>query len=250
MAFGLGSAACAAAPNLGALIAARAVQGLGAPALLPCSLALIVHQFPDPRARARALGAWGGMGSLGVALGPVLGGALIATVGWRAIFLVNVPVCALTGWLLIRYVSESEPDTTRRTDLPGLVLGVAELAGITAAFIEAGREGWLSPLPDALGAAGIVTAAAFIWWKERSPGGPGEPPCRALVRLAVAEHPAPGGLPRDVGDPPADQIPAAHGQTSMPGTGRQRPVPGTCRRSTGSGTTRRRCPRRRPRWRR
>jgi MFS transporter, DHA2 family, methylenomycin A resistance protein len=160
-AFGIGSAACAAAPDLGALIAARAVQGLGASALLPCSLSLIVHQFPDSGGRARALGVWGGMGSLGVALGPVIGGALIATVGWRAIFLVNVPVCALTAWLLIRYVSESEPDTTRRADLPGLLLGVAALAGITAAFIEAGREGWLSPLPDALGAAGIVIAAAF-----------------------------------------------------------------------------------------
>jgi DHA2 family methylenomycin A resistance protein-like MFS transporter len=167
-AFGIGSAACAAAPGLGALIAARTVQGLGASALLPCSLSLIVHQFPDTRARARALGVWGGMGSLGVALGPVLGGALIATVGWRAIFLVNVPVCALTAWLLIRYVAESEPDTTRRTDLPGLLLGIAALAGITAAFIEAGREGWLSPLPAALGAAGIVTAAALVVVESKS----------------------------------------------------------------------------------
>ncbi|HLX51047.1 MAG TPA: MFS transporter, partial [Streptosporangiaceae bacterium] len=175
-AFGIGSAACAAAPGLGALIAARAVQGLGASALLPCSLSLIVHQYPGTRARARALGVWGGMGSLGVALGPVLGGGLIATVGWRAIFLVNVPVCALTAWLLIRYVAESEPDTTRRTDLPGLLLGIGALAGITAAFIEAGREGWLSPLPDALGAAGIVTAAAFTVTEAKFSGRSGRDP--------------------------------------------------------------------------
>ncbi|HEV2252104.1 MAG TPA: MFS transporter, partial [Streptosporangiaceae bacterium] len=83
-AFAVGSAACAAAPSLGVLIAARAVQGLGASALLPCSLALLVHQFPDPRARAGALGVWGGMGSLGVALGPVFGGALVAMAGWRS----------------------------------------------------------------------------------------------------------------------------------------------------------------------
>jgi MFS transporter, DHA2 family, methylenomycin A resistance protein len=82
--FALGSAACAAAPQLSVLIAARAVQGLGASALLPCSLALLVHQFPDPAARARALGVWGGMGSLGVALGPVAGGALVAEAGWRS----------------------------------------------------------------------------------------------------------------------------------------------------------------------
>jgi len=89
VAFALGSAACAAAPALGVLIAARAVQGLGASAMLPCSLALLVHQFPDPRARARALGVWGGMGSLGVALGSLLGPALslhvpllVATAGY------------------------------------------------------------------------------------------------------------------------------------------------------------------------
>jgi DHA2 family methylenomycin A resistance protein-like MFS transporter len=101
--FAIGSAACAAAPSLGVLAAARAVQGLGASALLPCSLALIVHQFPDPKERARALGVWGGMGSVGVALGPVAGGALVAAVGWRSIFLVNVPICLLTVILLRRY---------------------------------------------------------------------------------------------------------------------------------------------------
>src|ERR1700729_545558 len=106
-AFAVGSAACAAAPSLGVLIAARAVQGLGASALLPCSLALLVHQFPDPRARAGALGVWGGLGSLGVALGPVFGGVLVAMAGWRSIFLVNVPVCALTVILLRRHVTES-----------------------------------------------------------------------------------------------------------------------------------------------
>jgi len=79
--FAAGSAACAAAPSLAVLIAARAVQGLGASALLPCSLALLVHQFPDPAARARALGVWGGLGSLGVALRPVAGGALVAAAG-------------------------------------------------------------------------------------------------------------------------------------------------------------------------
>jgi MFS transporter, DHA2 family, methylenomycin A resistance protein len=161
-AFAAGSAACAAAPDLGALVAARTVQGLGAAALLPCSLSLIVHQFPDRRARARALGVWGGMGSLGVALGPVVGGALIALWSWRGIFLVNVPVCALTGWLLVRFVAESEPDPGRRADLPGTLLAVVSLAGLTAAFIEAGRVGWLAPLPDALGAVGLVAAVCFV----------------------------------------------------------------------------------------
>ena len=165
--FAAGSAACALAPGLGVLIAARAVQGLGASALLPCSLALIVHRFPDRGARARALGVWGAMGSLGVALGPVLGGVLIALAGWRAIFLVNVPVCVLTGWLLVRYVPESPPDPARRVDLPGLLLGVAALAALTAGFIEAGQQGWLAPLPAVLGAAAIAATLFFLMAERR-----------------------------------------------------------------------------------
>ena len=148
-------------PALSVLIAARAVQGLGASALLPCSLALIVHQFPDPRARARALGVWGAMGSVGVALGPVLGGALVAAAGWRSIFLVNVPVCVLTMAMLRRYVGESPKNPNRRTDVPGLLLGAATLAGLTAGFITAGQQGWLAPLPGALLAAALLARLAL-----------------------------------------------------------------------------------------
>ncbi len=165
--FGAGSAACAAAPTIGVLIAARAAQGLGASALLPCSLALLVHQFPDARARARALGVWGGMGSLGVALGPVIGGGIVALASWRLIFVINVPVCAATIVLLRRYVPESPLDTSRRIDLWGLVLGVGALAALTAGFITAGQQGWLAPVPDALLAAGVGIAAAFTVAEHR-----------------------------------------------------------------------------------
>ena len=169
--FALGSAACAAAPSIGVLIAARAVQGLGASALLPCSLALLVHQFPDHKERARALGVWGGMGSLGVALGPVAGGALVAALGWRSIFLVNVPICLLTVVLLRRFAQESPTHPDRRTDVPGLLLGVTMLAALTASFITAGGQGqgWTRPLPVALLAAGLVAAWAFIRAERRHP---------------------------------------------------------------------------------
>jgi MFS transporter, DHA2 family, methylenomycin A resistance protein len=167
--FAAGSAACAAAPALGVLIAARAVQGLGASALLPCSLALLVHQFPDPRARARALGVWGAMGSLGVALGPVLGGVLVASAGWRSIFGVNVPICLLTVVLLRRHVAESPLNPARRLDLAGMLLGAASLAGLTAGFITAGQRGWLSPAPDALLAAGLAAAWLFVRAERRRP---------------------------------------------------------------------------------
>jgi MFS transporter, DHA2 family, methylenomycin A resistance protein len=167
--FAVGSAACAAAPQLSVLIAARAVQGLGASALLPCSLALLVHQFPDPAARARALGVWGGMGSLGVALGPVAGGALVAAAGWRSIFLVNVPICAVTIVMLRRYVTESPQNPDRRTDVPGLLLGVAALAGLTAAFITAGEQGWTKPLPGALLVSGLIAGWLFLRAERTQP---------------------------------------------------------------------------------
>jgi MFS transporter, DHA2 family, methylenomycin A resistance protein len=165
--FGAGSAACAAAPTLGVLIAARAVQGLGAAALLPCSLALLVHQFPDARARARALGVWGGMGSLGVALGPVIGGGIVALASWRLIFVINVPVCATTIFLLRRRVPESPRNASRRIDLWGLPLGVGALGGFTAGFITAGQQGWLAPVPDALLAAGVGFGALFALAEHR-----------------------------------------------------------------------------------
>ncbi len=161
MVFGVGSAACAAAPTLGVLIAARAFQGLGASALIPCSLALLVHQFPDPRSRARAIGVWGAMGAIGVALGPVLGGVLVAVATWRLIFVINVPVCALTVFLLRRYVAESPRNSSRRIDIWGLLLGVGALTGVTAGFITAGQQGWLAPVPVALLASGAAVAAAF-----------------------------------------------------------------------------------------
>jgi len=168
-AFAAGSAACAVAPQLGVLIAARAVQGLGASAMLPCSLALLVHQFPDPSQRARALGVWGGMGSLGVALGPVAGGVLVTVAGWRSIFLVNVPICLLTIVLLRRYVTESPKNPGRRADLPGLLLGMTMLAALTASFVTAGQQGWLAPLPGALLGAGLVTGWLFLRAERRQP---------------------------------------------------------------------------------
>jgi hypothetical protein len=126
--FALGSAACAGATSLTVLIVARVVQAAGAATLMPCSLALIVHGFPEAHERRRALGLWGGASGIGLAAGPVLGGVLIAAFGWRAIFLVNVPVAAAAALLLVRHVDETRrhrhpldvPGSTARDRRPGL----------------------------------------------------------------------------------------------------------------------------------
>ena len=109
------------------------------------------------------------MGSLGVALGPVIGGVLVTVAGWRSIFLVNVPICLLTIALLRRYATESPRNPDRRADVPGLLLGVTMLAALTASFITAGQQGWLAPLPGALLGAGLVTAWLFLRAERRHP---------------------------------------------------------------------------------
>ena len=93
--FGAASAACGAAPSAGTLVAARAAQGVGASLMLPGTLAVITNAYPDVRRRARAIGTWAAIGSIALPAGPLLGGALIDAVGWRAIFFLNLPVCAL-----------------------------------------------------------------------------------------------------------------------------------------------------------
>ena len=164
--FGLASAACTFAPTMGWLVAARTVQGFGAAGLLPCSLALIVGQFPDPKKRAGALGVWGGIGSLGMATGPVVGGSLIALADWRAIFLVNVPFSLVTIALVYLSVVES-PRRERRTDPAGLVLGIVALGALTGGLIEAGQRGWTDPLSVALIVVGVLGGVGFVLVERR-----------------------------------------------------------------------------------
>jgi MFS transporter, DHA2 family, methylenomycin A resistance protein len=166
--FALASVLCAAAPGVAALIVARTLQGIGAAALLPCSLALIVQQFPDPRERAHALGVWGGVSGIGMAAGPVLGGVLIAVAGWRAIFLVNVPVCLVAIVMIRRWAAESPGRQAGPLDLPGLVLGTLALAGLAGGVIEAGQRGWTHPLPLALMIGGALLVPLFVRVEQRA----------------------------------------------------------------------------------
>jgi MFS transporter, DHA2 family, methylenomycin A resistance protein len=158
--FAFGSATCSIAVSLPVLIASRLLQGLGAAWLMPCSLALIAHTFPDAGARRRALAIWGGVSGVGLACGPVLGGVLTSAISWRAIFLVNVPVAAIAARLLVRHVPETSR-SRRPLDVPGQILAIAGLSLVTAGFVVAGENGWGSSLSLVLLAGGAVSALGF-----------------------------------------------------------------------------------------
>lgn len=160
--FTLASAACALAPGIGTLIAARAVQGAGAAMLVPNSLALLNHAYPEEDARHRAVGLWAAGASLALSAGPVAGGALIAAAGWRSIFLVNLPIGAAGLWLAWRHAPTVPAAGRRSLDLPGQVLAVLALGGLAAATIEGGQRDWSDPRVLAGFILFAVLAASFI----------------------------------------------------------------------------------------
>jgi DHA2 family methylenomycin A resistance protein-like MFS transporter len=168
--FATASLGCALAPSLSWLVAARAVQGLGAALLMPCSLAVLNHACgDDAAARARALGLWTAAGGVALSAGPLVGGVLIDRFGWPSIFYINVPVCLLGMFLAWRYVEE----TPRRRgsdgfDLAGQGCAVAMLLGLTGAVIEAGTLGWHAPRVWLLLGLGAFAGLVFLVVESRS----------------------------------------------------------------------------------
>jgi EmrB/QacA subfamily drug resistance transporter len=142
--FSTGSLLCALAPSLDALIAFRVVQAIGGSMLNPVAMSIIRNVFEDPRERAQAIGMWGGVAGLSFALGPVLGGLLIAAGSWRWVFLVNVPVGILAIVLTALHVPESRAPRPRRIDPVGQLLVIVTLASCTYAIIEGPGSGWTS----------------------------------------------------------------------------------------------------------
>jgi MFS transporter, DHA2 family, methylenomycin A resistance protein len=134
------SLGCAMSLNIAVLIAARTVQGFGAAVLVPSSLTLLNHAYPEERERTHAIGIWAAGASVALAAGPVVGGVLIATIGRRSIFFINVPLGLLGIWLTLRYVEETTK-THRGLDYMGQFLGIVALAVMAAAAIAAGAIG-------------------------------------------------------------------------------------------------------------
>ena len=163
--FALSSALCGVAPGIGVLIAARALQGIGGALLTPGSLAIIQSAFA-PDDRPRAIGAWSGLGGVSGAIGPFLGGWIVGSIGWRWIFLLNLPLAAAVIAVTIRHVPESrDPTAQGRFDIAGAVLAALALAGITAGLIEAPSASLLTSLVPALG--GLAAGAAFVLLERR-----------------------------------------------------------------------------------
>ncbi len=142
--FALGSLLCGLAPTLELLIAARVVQAVGGSMLNPVAMSIIRNVFVDPRERAAAIGLWGGVFGLSMALGPVVGGALVDSVGWRAVFFVNVPIGLAAIALTALFVPESRAPRPRRLDPIGQVLVILALSTLTYAIIEGPATGWTS----------------------------------------------------------------------------------------------------------
>jgi EmrB/QacA subfamily drug resistance transporter len=161
--FTAGSLLCSLAPSLGWLIAFRMVQAVGGSMLNPVAMSIITNTFSEPRERARAIGVWGGVVGISMAAGPIVGGALVQSVGWRSIFWINLPIGLAALALTSRFVPESRAPRARRVDPVGQVLVIALLGTLTYGIIEGSGAGWTSPeivgcfVVAALAAVGLTT---------------------------------------------------------------------------------------------
>jgi EmrB/QacA subfamily drug resistance transporter len=163
-----GSLFCALSPNIGSLIAGRAIQGVGAAIMMPNTLAIITNTFRDPKERAQAIGIWAGVSGIALALGPALGGVMVDAWGWQSIFYLNVPIGVVAFTIAVLVVPESKSPEGRSLDLLGQALAVAGLGGLTFALIEANNYGWGSAPIIALLVAGVAMLTVFGVWESRA----------------------------------------------------------------------------------
>lgn len=166
-AFGVCSLACAVAPNVGTLIAARSVQGVAGALVTPSSLAIIVAAFP-PERRGGAIGSWTAWTGVSAVAGPLLGGWIIDTSSWRWVFAINVPLVIATMALVVLAVPRVAPGVKRPLDITGATLCAISLGGVMAALIEQPHRGWASPLIDILLAGGVVLFIVFVRYERRT----------------------------------------------------------------------------------
>jgi EmrB/QacA subfamily drug resistance transporter len=165
--FTLGSGLCSLAPGLGLLVGFRMVQAVGGSMMNPVAMSIITNTFTDKAERARAIGIWGATFGLSMALGPVVGGLLVDSVGWRGAFWVNIPVGVCAIVLTTRFVPESKALRARRPDPIGQLLLIVMLGSVTYAIIEGPGRGWGSPLILGLFAAAVLALAGLVLYESR-----------------------------------------------------------------------------------
>jgi EmrB/QacA subfamily drug resistance transporter len=165
--FTVGSALCSVAPSLESLVAFRMVQALGGSMLNPVAMSIITNTFTEPRERARAIGVWGGVMGISMAAGPVVGGLLVDTVGWRSIFWLNVPIGCAALLLTWRYVPESRAPKPRRPDPVGQLLVIGVLGALTYAIIEAPSAGLTSPLIVSFAGVAVLSLTGLLLYEPR-----------------------------------------------------------------------------------
>ena len=167
-AFAGGSAWAAFSGSVAMLIAARASMGVGAALMMPSTLAIITDMFRAGAERQRAIGLWAGTSGVGVAIGPIVGGLLLAHFWWGSVFLINVPIAALGLLCAVPLVPDSKNTAAKRPDWPGALLSIAGLGLVLWAIIEAPVYGWSSALVIGTGAAGLTVLAGFTAWERVS----------------------------------------------------------------------------------
>ncbi|MYR57072.1 DHA2 family efflux MFS transporter permease subunit, partial [Streptomyces sp. SID625] len=163
--FALGSLLCSLAPDLELLVVFRMVQAVGGSMLNPVAMSIITNTFTDPRERARAIGVWGAVVGISMAAGPLVGGLLVESVGWRSIFWLNLPVALAAILLTLRYVPESRAPRARRPDPVGQVLVIALFGALTYAIIEAPSAGAAVVVPFA--AVALAALLGLLWYEPR-----------------------------------------------------------------------------------
>jgi EmrB/QacA subfamily drug resistance transporter len=165
--FSVGSLLCSVAPSARLLVAARALQAVGGAMLNPVAMSIIVNTFIDPKERARAVGIWGAAFGVAMAAGPLLGGVLVESVGWRSIFWVNIPIGVIALALAGRFIRESRAERARRFDVLAQILVIVTLFALTSAVIDGRHSGWTS-WPIAAGfATAIASTIGLVVWEAR-----------------------------------------------------------------------------------
>jgi EmrB/QacA subfamily drug resistance transporter len=165
--FGIGSLLCSLAPSIGPLVAARALQAVGGSMLTPVALAIVANSFPDRAERARAIGVFGAMSGLALGLGPIIGGGLVDSLGWRSIFWINLPIVATAIVCTALFVPESRAARARRVDPVGQALVILVLGSVVFAIIESGKTGWTSPLVFGLFALAALGVLGVLGYEPR-----------------------------------------------------------------------------------